>query len=62
MPARLLIDGPQTAFVLAFGLICVVAQSFARYSRYVQLLKWPSLSLFAYVAALAAVGYRGGKH
>jgi NRAMP (natural resistance-associated macrophage protein)-like metal ion transporter len=53
--ARLLVGGPQIGFVLAFGALCVAAQIFVRYNRYVRLLKWLSLSLFAYVAALAAV-------
>jgi hypothetical protein len=37
-----------------FGLICVIAQIFVQYARYVRVLKWLSLSLFAYVAALRA--------
>ena len=52
---KLLIGGPVTAYVLVFGLICVIAQIFVQYARYVRVLKWLSLSLFTYVAALAAV-------
>ena len=52
---KLLIGGPATVYVLVFGLICVIAQIFAQYARYVWVLKWLSLSLFAYVMALAAV-------
>jgi Mn2+/Fe2+ NRAMP family transporter len=52
---KLLIRGPVTAYVLVFGLICVTAQIFVQYARYVRVLKWLSLSLFSYVAALAAV-------
>jgi Mn2+/Fe2+ NRAMP family transporter len=39
--------------VLVFGLTSVVAQIFLHYKRYVAVLKWLTLSLFAYVAALA---------
>jgi Mn2+/Fe2+ NRAMP family transporter len=50
---KLLIGGPVATYVLVFGLICVIAQIFVQYARYVRVLKWLSLSLFAYVAALA---------
>jgi Mn2+/Fe2+ NRAMP family transporter len=52
---RLLIGGRVTAYVFVFGAICITAQVFVPYARYVRVLKWLSLSLFAYVAALAAV-------
>jgi Mn2+/Fe2+ NRAMP family transporter len=58
---KLLIGGPVTAYVLVFGLICVIAQIFVQYARYVRVLKWLSLSLFAYVAALAAVRVPWGR-
>ena len=53
--SKLLIGGPATIYVLLFGVVCVAAQVFVQYARYVRVLKWLSLSLFAYVAALAAV-------
>jgi Mn2+/Fe2+ NRAMP family transporter len=52
---RLLIGGRATAYVLVFGAICAAAPVFVPYARYVRVLKWLSLSLFAYVAALTAV-------
>jgi NRAMP (natural resistance-associated macrophage protein)-like metal ion transporter len=52
---RLVIGGPVTGYVLFYGVVCVIAQIFVQYDRYVRVLKWLSLSLFAYVAALAAV-------
>jgi Mn2+/Fe2+ NRAMP family transporter len=58
---RLLIGGPATGYVLVFGEVCVTAQILARYARYVRVLKWLSLSLFAYVAALAAVRVSWGE-
>jgi len=39
--------------VLVFGVTSVAAQIFLDYKRYVAVLKWLTLSLFAYVAALA---------
>jgi NRAMP (natural resistance-associated macrophage protein)-like metal ion transporter len=51
--AKLLIGGHGIVYVLAFGVTSVVAQIFLDYKRYVAVLKWLTLSLFAYVAALA---------
>jgi NRAMP (natural resistance-associated macrophage protein)-like metal ion transporter len=53
---RLLIGGarvPGIIYVLAFGVTSVAAQIFLDYKRYVSVLKWLTLSLFAYVGALA---------
>jgi Mn2+/Fe2+ NRAMP family transporter len=50
---KLLIGGPGIVYVVFFGVISVVAQIFLDYKRYVAVLKWLTLSLFAYVAALA---------
>src|SRR5262249_51258241 len=47
--------GPHILYVVSFGLISVAAQIFFDYDRYVGVLKWLTLSLFAYVAALAVV-------
>jgi Mn2+/Fe2+ NRAMP family transporter len=52
---KLLIDGPLLLYVAAFGIISILLEVFVRYSRYVSVLKWLSLSLFAYVATLFAV-------
>lgn len=49
---KLLIGGPGIVYVLAFGVASVVAQIFLDYDRYSKLLKWLTLSLFAYVGAL----------
>lgn len=51
----LLIHGPPIVYVILFGLISVIAQIFFGYQRYVGILKWLTLSLFAYVVALAVV-------
>ena len=52
--AKLLLGGPSFLYVVAFGTICVVGIVFVHYDRYVMVLKWLTLSLFAYVAALLA--------
>ena len=50
---KLLIGGHGIVYVLFFGVVSVMAQIFLDYKRYVSVLKWLTLSLFAYVAALA---------
>src|ERR1700716_101656 len=50
---KLLIGGPGILYVVAFGVLSVTAQIFLHYKRYVSVLKWLTLSLFAYVGALA---------
>src|SRR5216684_321127 len=50
---KLLIGGHGIIYVVAFGVTSVVAQIFLDYKRYVSVLKWLTLSLFAYVGALA---------
>jgi Natural resistance-associated macrophage protein len=52
---RLLVGGPAILYVVTYGAISVFAQIFFNYKRYVTILKWPTLALFAYVIALAVV-------
>ena len=47
---KLLIGGPQLVYVAAFGMGSVLLEALVRYSRYVSVLKWLTVSLFAYVA------------
>jgi NRAMP (natural resistance-associated macrophage protein)-like metal ion transporter len=49
---RVLIGGPQLAYVLLFGSVCVAMQVFIAYKRYVSVLRWLTLALFAYIATL----------
>ncbi|WFU76981.1 Nramp family divalent metal transporter [Bradyrhizobium sp. CB2312] len=49
---KLLIGGPGTLYVVVFGAVSVLAQIFFKYERYVSILKWLTLVLFAYVIAL----------
>jgi Mn2+/Fe2+ NRAMP family transporter len=53
---RLLVEGPQLAFVAAFAVVTVLLEVFMRYSRYASVLRWLALSLLAYVATVFAVG------
>jgi NRAMP (natural resistance-associated macrophage protein)-like metal ion transporter len=50
---KLLVGGHAIIYVVLYGFISVTAQVFLDYKRYVAVLKWLTLSLFAYVAALA---------
>jgi Mn2+/Fe2+ NRAMP family transporter len=52
---KLLIGGPQLVYVAAFGAVCVLLEVFVRYQRYVRVLKWLTLSLFAYVGVALVV-------
>ncbi|WP_375313439.1 Nramp family divalent metal transporter [Bradyrhizobium sp. A5] len=52
---KVLIGGPGILYVVIFGAVSVLAQIFFDYNRYVAVLKWLTLSLFAYVIALAVV-------
>src|SRR5438270_1064008 len=58
---KLLIGGPHLVYAILFGFGCIAAQIALDYERYVRFLKWSCLSLFAYVAALAAVKVPWGE-
>ena len=51
----LLIGGPPHLYVVAFAVGCTLLEVFSRYERYVTVLKWGCLSLFAYVGTALAV-------
>lgn len=51
----LLIGGPRFFYVIIFGLLCAVLQVVMQYSRYVSVLKWLTLSLFAYFGTVLVV-------
>jgi Mn2+/Fe2+ NRAMP family transporter len=59
--AKLLVGGPSVIYVTIFGTICVIAIVFMSYARYVIVLKWTTLSLFAYIAALFATKVPWGE-
>jgi Mn2+/Fe2+ NRAMP family transporter len=52
---KLVVGGSSVLCVVAFGLVSVLAQVFLEYKRYVAILKWLMLVLFAYVVALFVV-------
>jgi NRAMP (natural resistance-associated macrophage protein)-like metal ion transporter len=51
----LLIGGPRHAYIVGFGIVCVILQVCISYARYVRVLKWLTLSLFAYVGVVFTV-------
>jgi NRAMP (natural resistance-associated macrophage protein)-like metal ion transporter len=53
---RLLIDGPAAVYIAGFALLTVVAEVFITYARYASVLRWLTLSLFAYVGTVFVVG------
>jgi NRAMP (natural resistance-associated macrophage protein)-like metal ion transporter len=58
---KLLIGGPGIIYVVLFGVVSVLAQVFFDYRRYVSILKWLTLVLFAYVVALGVVKVPWGE-
>ena len=53
--AQLVVGGGSHLFVILFALICVGLQLFISYQRYAAVLKWLTLSLFAYVGVVVLV-------
>jgi Mn2+/Fe2+ NRAMP family transporter len=45
---HMLAGGPSWLYVIGFGTLCVAAQIALTYTRYVSVLKWLTLALFAY--------------
>jgi NRAMP (natural resistance-associated macrophage protein)-like metal ion transporter len=52
---ELLVGGPVVAYTLGFGILCLLLETFLSYRRYAAILKFTTLSLFAYVAVVFAV-------
>ena len=50
----LLIGGPELLYTVLFGIVCILLETFMSYARYAAVLKWTTLSLFAYVAVVFA--------
>ena len=53
---KLLIGGPALLYVIGFAAASVLLEVYVRYSRYVSVLKYLTLSLLAYVATVFVVG------
>ena len=58
---QMLLGGEVVAYTLAFGLVCVVLEIFLSYRRYAAVLKFTTLSLFAYVAVVLTVHLPWGE-
>jgi NRAMP (natural resistance-associated macrophage protein)-like metal ion transporter len=58
---RLLIGGSTKLYVVGFAVGCTLLEVFARYERYVRILKWTSLALFSYVATALAIDVPWGE-
>ncbi|KXS32624.1 MAG: Manganese transport protein [Candidatus Gallionella acididurans] len=51
---QLVAGGPRHIYAVALGLTCLLLQVFIPYQRYVRVLKWLTLTLFAYVGTVFA--------
>jgi NRAMP (natural resistance-associated macrophage protein)-like metal ion transporter len=58
---RMLIGGPRGFYVILFAAACTTLEIFSSYQRYVRILKWMTLSLFAYVATALIVQVPWGE-
>jgi NRAMP (natural resistance-associated macrophage protein)-like metal ion transporter len=52
---KLVVGGPELVYVALFGAVSILLEVFVRYSRYVSVLKWLTLALFAYVGVAFVV-------
>ena len=56
----LLVGGPVQLYAVVFGIVCILLEVFISYARYAAMLKWATLSLFAYVAVVFAANVQWG--
>ena len=56
-----MVGGPKSLFVILFAIVCTTLQVFVQYSRYVAVLKWTTLSLFAYFGTVLVVDVPWGE-
>jgi NRAMP (natural resistance-associated macrophage protein)-like metal ion transporter len=52
----LLVPGPAVLYIGGFAILTVLLEVFTSYARYASVLRWLTLSLFAYVATVFVVG------
>ncbi len=52
---QLLIGGPALLYTVAFAMVCISAEIWISYRRYASIMKWLTMSLFAYVGVVLAV-------
>src|SRR6185369_12374974 len=55
------IGGPEHFYTVVFGVVCILLETFLSYARYAAVLKWATLSLFAYVAVVLAANVPWGS-
>jgi NRAMP (natural resistance-associated macrophage protein)-like metal ion transporter len=58
---KLVAGGPRHLYAIALGLTCLLLQVFIPYQRYVGILKWLTLTLFAYVGTVFATHVPWGE-
>jgi NRAMP (natural resistance-associated macrophage protein)-like metal ion transporter len=58
---KLLVGGPALLYVAGFAILTTFLATYVRYSRYVSVLKWLTLTLFAYVVTLFVVDVPWGR-
>jgi NRAMP (natural resistance-associated macrophage protein)-like metal ion transporter len=59
--ARMIVGGPIVLYVVIFGIASLLIQLFAPYKQTVRFLKWLTLALFAYVAAMFTIHVPWGE-
>ncbi len=59
--AALIVGGNAGLYTLLFGIVCIVLEVRLSYARYAAVLKWTTLSLFAYVAVVIVAGVPWGE-
>jgi NRAMP (natural resistance-associated macrophage protein)-like metal ion transporter len=52
----LIVDGPTRYYAAGFGIISLLLEIYIPYSRYVNVLKWLTMALFAYVGTAFVIG------
>ena len=57
----MLVGGPALLYTVAFGVLTASMQIFLQADRYFSILKWLTLSLLGYVAALAVIAHSPGS-
>ena len=57
----LLVGGPAHLYVVIIAIGCAALEIFSRYERYVSILKWMTIALFAYVATVLVIGVPWGE-
>ena len=59
--AAMVLPGRAAWYAVGFGVVSLLLQVFLPYERYVRVLKWLTLSLFAYVGVVCVVGVDWGE-